>query len=273
MTELRASANTAVQYCAVFGVARITLAEPTGRNPLDAAVLTAIAAGLKQAEADAAIRAVVIDSKGEHFCSGLDLSIAALDGIDVGIDSLRLFADILLHLRRSPLPVIACVDGRASGGGVGLAAACDIVLADAGASFVLPEVVLGMIPAVIAPILLRRITPGRLTSLSLSSRTISAIEAKEIGIVDEVAEGTSRVALERQLVRIGRSSPDAIATAKRMIDDAEGGDLEHRLDTACMLQAARLQRPDVCEGVRTFAEGLSPPWFSRIGAPARGGHK
>jgi enoyl-CoA hydratase/carnithine racemase len=253
-----------VRHDTIAGVARLTLIAAAQQNPLNASTLTALASAVQHAEDDTSIRAIVIDAEGEHFCSGMDLSAGLDSELDAGMESLRLFADTLLRIRRTRLPVIACIEGKAAGGGVGLAAACDIVLASTTASFILPEVIVGMVPALITPFLLRRVTAGRLGHLALSSRTLPALEARELGIVDEVADDV-RAALGRQLSRIGRSAPEAIAESKRCIDRMDGRNLEQQMEAACTIQFERLQRADVREGVQQFADGFSPRWFSRIG--------
>jgi methylglutaconyl-CoA hydratase len=247
---------------AASGVARFTLRFPETGNAVSAAVLRGILEALTHAEADPGVRAFVIDSEGKNFSSGIDLSLTCLDAVADADRTLKMFADTLLRLVRSRVPVIAFVEGKASGGGLGLVAACDIVIASESAEFALPEVILGMVPAVVAPVLLRRVTPGRLAALALSSRTVPAREARELGIVDEIG---GREALRRQLLRIGRSSPEAIAETKRMIDSQEGGLLDRRLADACLLQSARIEREDIREGIRMFAEGFSPSWFRHIG--------
>ncbi len=265
MTTPEVFEEGAILYEAAAGVARITLAESSGENPLNTPSLVALSGALLKAEASASIRAVVISAKGEHFCRGMDLSAALLGELDGGMDSLRLFVDTLLLIRRSRLPVIACIEGKVTGGGLGLTAACDLVLAAPEASFMLPEVILGMIPALITPFLLRRVTPGRIGYMTMSSRALSALEAREIGLVDEVMADGARASLARQLARIGRSAPDAITESKRSLDQLADRDLERQIEAALELQLARLQRPKVQEGVRLFMEGFSPPWFQRIG--------
>ncbi|HEV2149583.1 MAG TPA: enoyl-CoA hydratase-related protein, partial [Longimicrobiaceae bacterium] len=149
-------------------------------------------------------------------------------------------------------------------GGVGLAAACDLVIAAPEARFSLPEVVLGVIPAVVTPFLLRRLPPGRAGALSLGSRTLGAAEAHALGLVDEVAADGVEAALERQLGRVFRSSPAALAAQKRHLDALSGGAaLEAQAAAAVDRLLEVLADPEALEGARAFADGFAPAWFAR----------
>lgn len=257
----------AVEFSRIGAVARVRLARPETGNALDADMVTEIAAAVRAASTAPDCRALVLEAMGTRFCTGAHVAASEVEGGEVPSESvLRAFVDCLALLCQAPVPTIACVEGDAMGGGVGLAAACDVVLASAEARFMLSEIILGMIPALIAPVLLRRLSPGKLRYLMLSSRALPAAEAQIIGLADEIVPtGHMRQALSQQLDRIGRSAPPAIAVGKAFLDDLAGNDWDSRVDTAIELQRAWLQRVEVREGLRAFAEGFSPPWFERMG--------
>jgi methylglutaconyl-CoA hydratase len=121
-----------------------------------------------------------------------------------------------------------------------------------------------MIPAVIAPVLLRRLSPGRLRALSLGARAIDAAEARALGLADEVAKAADLPAsVSRQVGRLTRSSPDAIAQTKSYLDWLGDDPLQTSLERALGEISAWLRQPHVVEGARAFADGLAPAWFSR----------
>jgi enoyl-CoA hydratase/carnithine racemase len=125
----------------------------------------------------------------------------------------------------------------------------------------LPEVILGMIPALITPFLLQRMPIGRIRYMALSSRSLTAEEAHWSGLVDEVAVPDLHVAIEKQLRRILRSSPDALAAAKAYLGQLQKGERIRQTDAAIATLVSWLERPGATEGIRAFANGFSPPWF------------
>jgi methylglutaconyl-CoA hydratase/polyketide biosynthesis enoyl-CoA hydratase PksH len=254
-----------VRYSMEAGVARAILSAPESGNALTTPMLEGLGRALAQAEGDAACRVIVLSAEGSHFCQGLDLAAAFADGGRPDGHFLRLSVDCLLKIRSARIPVIARVEGDASGGGVGLVAACDVVIAAPTATFMLPEVVVGMIPAVIAPFLLRRISPARLGSMALSSRGIRGAEAREIGLVDELPEDGVDRAIHRQLQRLFRSSPRALAESKQSINAMTAVDLEAQATMAMERLLAWLSDPAVVAGARAFSEGEVPPWFEKYG--------
>jgi methylglutaconyl-CoA hydratase/polyketide biosynthesis enoyl-CoA hydratase PksH len=250
------------------GVAWITLNSPENGNALNYAVGREIAGFVAQASSDAACRAIVIRSACEDFCRGMDFdSVIKLDG-DLRLLSSS-FAETLALIARSPKPVIACVDGKAIGGGAGLVSACDIVIASPASMFSLPEVIVGMIPALILPYLQRRMSPGRVRYLAMSSRAIGAEEARIYGLVDEVAENVDD-AVSAQLKRIFRSAPHAVAETKKYFEVLADGEWLRQEKTSADQLNAWLSRDAVMTGVRAFAEGFAPPWFEKYGARTNG---
>src|SRR4051794_37824563 len=130
------------------GVATLTLDSPANRNALSRAMRAQLRAALDEALAHDDVRVVVLDHTGRVFCSGMDLSEAAGGGAEQ--QGVREFPEILSAIRSSPKPVLAAVRGPARAGGVGLLAACDVVVAGTSASFAFSEVRIGVVPAVIS---------------------------------------------------------------------------------------------------------------------------
>lgn len=261
--------RAAVRLALADGLARITLAAPERGNALGPGLLGGLAAALRRAAAAPGCRALVLEAEGEHFCKGLDFDTA----LEPGADSAALtdgLLECLLLIRRAPQPVIACVGAPASGGGVGLAAACDLVLAGDAASFALPEAIVGLGPVLIAPFLLRRIAPARLGYMALSTRALSPAEAHACGLADELAGADLAGALRRQLQRLFRCSPAALAAYKQYLEQLQGDTLQRQIERARAQMAALLADPETQEGLRLFAEGLTPPWFQKYRGTANG---
>ena len=252
-----------IEYQLDSGVAWIKLASPRSGNALNVALISQLSQAIQDAINDESCRVITISATGSDFCKGLDLEEAFAKGGLPDQEFFKMLVDCLTLIYTSSHPVIACVEGNVTGGGVGLVAACDIVLASNNAVFMLSEAIIGMIPALIAPFLLRRLTPARLSYMTLSSRGIPAPEAQIFGLVDEVAtEGMTQV-LNRQLQRLFCCSPHAIAQSKQYFEQLHSQDLHRQTEIALNQLMSWLKQPEVIVGIRTFTEGLSPPWFQK----------
>lgn len=232
-------------------VARVAFGDGE-RNALDAAGLDAIASAVSRAASDSSIRVIVLASSGARFCSGLDLDAA------LSADVVRAYAACITAIFDAPKPVVARVHGATLGGGCGIAGACDHVVAAPEASFALPETIVGMIPVIASTVLSKRVAAGTLRSLALTGRTIAAADAHRIGLVDDLAEaGALDRTLDATLDRIARASPDAIAATKRWLTTPR-----EEMTRAAEALTRWMERDDVRAGVRAFAAGQTPPWFS-----------
>lgn len=252
-----------VEYQISSGVAEITLSSPENGNALNLSLLKQLSQCVKQAIVDESCRVIVISAVGADFCKGLDLECTFAQDGGSHPELFKTLRDCLTLIYSSSKPVIACVEGNVTAGGVGLVAACDLVLATENVVFMVSEVILGLIPAVIAPFILRRLTPARLRYMTLSTRGINALEAREFGLVDEVATAGMSLTLDRQLQRLFRSCPRAIAQSKLYLEQLEANDLREQTDIALNQIISWLEQPHIVEAVRTFTEGFSPPWFQK----------
>jgi methylglutaconyl-CoA hydratase/polyketide biosynthesis enoyl-CoA hydratase PksH len=248
-------------------LSRITLSSPGSGNALGTAMLEELADAIAWATSSPCSRVIALAAEGPDFCTGMDLEAAFGGGRRPDDAGSRRFAECLLRLCESDQPVIAAASGRVSGGGVGLLSACDLVIAGRDAVFSLPEVVLGLVPALITPFLCRRLPLQAVRRLTLGSSAASAADALRMGLVDEVAEADPQRALDAQVRRLLRSSPQALAECKRDLN-ARGGDLRRQVEDAVARSAAWLARPDVAEGISAFLGGERPAWFE---ARARAG--
>jgi enoyl-CoA hydratase/carnithine racemase len=168
---------------------------------------------------------MILEGSASVFCEGLDLDSLATNGsapsrgtLDEAVSR---FAALLRALERRPGAVISIVDGPAMGGGVGLAASSDMVIASPRATFALPEAIFGLIPAVIFPAVAARVGYPRARMLALTGRTITAAEAASIGLVDEVADDP-HAATAKCVRRLSCVDAHAIAAMKSLVADHFG---------------------------------------------------
>lgn len=223
---------------------------------LSPATLAAFLADLEIADAPVV---TLVGKRPGVFCAGLDLmSLLALTPRERD-EMLGLAVRTLLLVATLPRPTVAVVTGRASGGGVGLAAACDVVIAEPSASFALPEALFGLEPAIITPLLTRRMSGAAVRRLALLGSAVPASEALRVGLVDEVTDGEPSTghALARAERDLARANPDSVHTLK--CERGSTDDLRLLLEAGRLRTADRLNDAAVAERIRRFAqEGVSP---------------
>ena len=235
-------------------VLRITLAKPERRNAFDAALINE----LYEAFADVGdARVVVLAGEGPSFCAGADVewqrSAVELDFDENVEDALRLHR-MLVRVDGCPAPLVARVQGHALGGGSGLVACADVVVAAPDASFGFTEVRLGIIPAVISPFVLAKIGPGHARRLFLTGERFDAETALRIGLVHVVAEQLDEE-VERVVRELLESGPRAARAAKRLVREFPF-DGEELARMAAGLRAGEEGQ----EGLRAFLERRPPDW-------------
>lgn len=198
---------------------------------------------------------VLVGTDDETFCGGMDISAACTD--DAPADALQDFALCLEMLRMGPKPALSFVRGTASGGGVGLAAACDGVLAAPDATFRLPELLFGLIPSIVLPYIAERISPQKLRWMALASRQIGSDEALRTGLVDNVSSVETCPRVMRSWIRkLKRVAPDTVQLWKR----ASGPHQVRDPGQGVELSLQRLTDAGVRERIRGFVETGEFPW-------------
>ncbi len=225
---------------------------------LDGPGLEALSAAL-----DAAGRGPIVlrGATSEVFCDGLDLA-AALAESDSGDRGFGAFAEVLGRLARSPLPTLAVVDGHARGGGVGLLAACDRVLATERARFALPELLFGLIPGTIWPVLVERMRPSEARCWALSAVARDAPQALAAGLVDRVVPAVELAdALEVETRALSRVHGAAVVQLRRWAARAGALPLDEALAEGAKVARDRLEDPSVRDGLRRFLEDGEAPWM------------
>jgi methylglutaconyl-CoA hydratase len=244
------------------GIARLVLDRPDKHNALNAAMIRELTDAATHLAGRPDVRAVVMSAGGKSFCAGADLAWMR-EQFDAGraarlAEAARL-AMMLQLLDELPKLLIAVIEGPAFGGGVGLASVCDIVLAAPEAKFALTETRLGLIPATIAPFLVRRIGLANARRFALNANPFGAEEARAIGLVSEIhAPGDLSAAAERQLGLALACAPGAIADAKRLLRRVAAG-AASQLETVEAL-AGRWESEEARQGVEAFFLHGRPPW-------------
>lgn len=233
---------------------------------LDGPGLAQLDALLQAAEQSERCRVIVIQSDSSSgFCRGMDLEFLVAHAGEDQSDNLSVYARCMEQLRGSSKVVICLVDGAAVGGGVGLAAAADLVIATRRASFALPECVLGLVPAMVLPLLCERMPVQKARWMALSSRSVEAEEALAIGLVDDVVEQLEQLeqALRRTIKQLLRASPRAVAQLKRYASEISTLSRVDALEHGAKQTANDLLDPSTIAALRGFMAGESPAWFDR----------
>ena len=222
------------------GVVTVTLNRPDIRNAFDEELIGELSDALDDLARDATLRALVLQGQGKIFSAGADLNYmarAARACAEENHAQARALATMLNRLDSFPRPTLALVQGAAIAGGLGLVAACDVVIAVEGAVFSLSEVRLGIAPAVVAPYVIRAIGPRAARRYFVSAERFGTDEARRIGLVSEVVEPDQlEVARDRMLAEFAKGGPNAQAAAKAAVDAFAATDTTQA--TPALLRAA-----------------------------------
>jgi methylglutaconyl-CoA hydratase len=234
-------------------VLTVALARPERRNAFDAALI----AELAEAFVDVGTaRAVVLAGDGPSFCAGADVEWMR-SSVDLSYEENVADATALRRMLDAvdscPAPVVAVVQGHALGGGAGLVACADIVIAATRTVFAFSEVKLGIIPAVISPFAIRKLGEGAARRYFVTGERFDAPTALRIGLVHEVTDDPA-AALERVLTELKTAGPRAARHAKRLVlDRPDGAETARRI-------AERRTSEEGQEGLRAFLDRRPPVW-------------
>ncbi|HVL98136.1 MAG TPA: enoyl-CoA hydratase-related protein [Egibacteraceae bacterium] len=246
------------------GVATVTMNRPEVRNAFDDGLVAALLAAADALAADDAVRVVVLTGAGGVFSAGADLGwMRATRGYshaDNLADAKRLAA-MLRALHDLPKPLVGRVNGAALGGGVGLVAVCDVALTVADATFGLPEVVLGLAPAVVSPYVVRKVGPSFARAAFVTGARFGAERARQVGLVHEVSVDAAALdaAVAACVERCLRAGPRAVAAAKRLPEGALRPLDEAAAATAEVIADLRVGA-EAQEGMAAFLDRRAPPW-------------
>lgn len=238
------------------GVRTLTLNRPNKRNALNDQLISALSNSLRDAESDESLRAIVIRGAGTDFCSGADLSSLekiADSSYEENLDDAKQLMDLYVQIRKTSVPVIAAVHGRALAGGAGLATACDIVLAARSARFGYPEVKIGFVPAMVMAILRRNIGEKTAFELSTQGFEFSAERALELGLVNHVYDDNEFDQRLAEYVSIyTKVSSSAVRLTKRLLYQMDGLNFEKAILAGAETNAEARMTEDCKKGIAVF---------------------
>lgn len=246
-------------------IATVWLNRPDIRNALNETVIRELKETFEHLGMDPEVRAVVLAGKGIAFCAGADLTwmkrMANYTSEENYSDAMHL-ASMLETIYSCPKPTIARVHGHAFAGGMGLAAACDIVVAAVGAEFCLSEVRLGLTPATISPYVVRALGWQACRRYMLTAERLTAVDAHRIGFVQQVCELDRIDATVAEITtHLKAAGPVALSTTKRLIRHIAGRPVETTLiaETAALIAQVRASA-EGREGVDAFLAKRVPTW-------------
>ncbi|WP_296000828.1 enoyl-CoA hydratase/isomerase family protein [Rugamonas sp.] len=247
-------------------LATVTLNRPDVRNAFNEITISELALAFDELGRNELVRAIVLAANGPAFCAGADLNwmkkMAAYTHAENQADALQL-AQMLRTIYLCPKPVVARVQGDCYAGGMGLVAACDIIVAAEEANFCLSEVKLGLIPATISPYVIKAMGENAARRYCLTAERFGAREAHRIGFAHEVVAADALDAKVAEIVKaLTNNSPHAVQQAKVLVRDVAGQTVNDALlaDTAERIAHIRASEQGR-EGVQSFLEKRKPNWL------------
>jgi methylglutaconyl-CoA hydratase len=246
-------------------VARVYLNRPEVRNAFNDGVIAELTEAFARLGADPGLRAIVLGGHGKAFCAGADLNwmkaMAGYDWEQNRADAQRL-ADMLWTVYSCPLPVVGRLQGDCYAGGMGLAAACDVLVAADAVHFCLSEARLGLLPATISPYVIRAMGQQQARRYFVTAERFSAAQAREMGFVhacvgSEALDPTVDAIVEALVA----NGPSAVKACKRLVQDVAGRELAPELRAATARRIADIRASDEGrEGVQAFLQRREPAW-------------
>lgn len=247
------------------GVERVTLNRPDVRNAFNEDVIADLTAWARHAHADTSLRVVVMAGAGKVFSAGADAAwMAKMAGYshDDNVADARAAAEMFLAINTIPAIVIGRIQGAALGGGSGLAAVCDIVVAASDAMFGFTETKLGILPAMISPYVLQKIGASYARDLFLTGRRFDAAKALAIGLVHEVVPAAELdAAVDRSIAEALSAAPTAVARAKQLIPSVLGKPPAEVIGITADAIAAQRVSVEGQEGLKAFLRKRTPSWL------------
>lgn len=254
-----------VLYAAQGGQALLTVNRPQARNSLSPGAMRGLLEALSRAEADPAVRVVVLTGAGDKaFCAGGDLGGSQSEQGFLAQENVRLYMQVLAALQGGRKPTLARVNGQALAGGFGLVLACDLAVAVEGAHFGTPEINVGLFPMMLMALLQRHLGRKRALELVLTGERLAARDALALGLVNRVvAPGELDAATQALAGLLAAKSQAVLALGRRAFFTAEDLALPHALEYLSSQLSLNLLAEDAAEGVAAFFEKRPPQWKDR----------
>jgi methylglutaconyl-CoA hydratase len=252
------------------GVQTLTMNRPEVHNAFDSTMIRELTEALQDAASIDEVRILVITGAGSCFSAGADINWMRSQVEATQEENQRdamLLADLMRSLNYFPKPSIACINGAAFGGGLGLIAACDIAIATDTALFGLTEARLGLAPAVISPYVIRRIGERNARRYFLTAERFGAQQALAIGLLQQcVSQDELNASVESVITDLLKGGPEAVATCKQLIFAIAGHDEKSQMVmdeyTSGLIAGLRVM-DEGQEGLAAFLEKRNPAWFPK----------
>ena len=275
------TAQAAIEFVAIAatrkgGVLHLTLNRPEARNAMSLQMVAELRQVLRDAEATAgkpdAVRVLVLRGAGGHFCAGADLKdmagarMRAMQAAGAGekdpiAEVNAAFGELCVAYARTPLAVVAILEGTVMGGGFGLACVADVAIASETANFRLPETSLGVVPAQIAPFLVERLGYSQAKRMAVTGGRLDAAAALRLGLVHEVAASHAiGASLDKVLGDILACAPGALAETKALMAQARLQKPQDMVQSAAAIFSQAAQGPEGLEGMTAFIQKRKPQW-------------
>lgn len=239
------------------GILTVTINRPDAKNAMNKAAAEAIAEAMDRLDSDDDLRVGILTGAGGTFCSGMDLK-GFLRGESPMVEG-RGFGGVVQAPPKKPL--IAAVDGYALAGGLELMIACDLVVANSGAKFGIPEVKRGLVAAAGGVMMLPDQIPERIAmELALTGDFIDATRAYELGLINRVVDGSALDGAKDLAASIVANGPLAVRVSKQIVKESRAWPMDERYERQTQLIAPVFVSEDAREGAAAFAEKRKPNW-------------
>lgn len=247
-------------------VAQVVLNRPSSRNAMNPEMVQELTRAFTELGAASDVQVIVLSGEGSTFCAGADLNAmrtAAEGPAERNIEDAERLAALFKALDAIPMVVVAAVKGAAFGGGIGLIACADSVLAEEGTVFAFSEVRLGLMPSIISPYVVRKIGFSAIQEMFLSGERFDASRAKELGLVHRIVPfGGLDAALHEKVEAFLAGAPEAQAEIKKLVRLVNGRQASDAAEETAQWLARRRASPEAREGILAFLEKRKPRWPS-----------
>ncbi len=253
------------------GIVMLTLDRPDARNALDKAMVVTLTQQLADLAQRHDVRGLILRGSGKHFCAGIDLAWMQ-EGLAATREDIRADSVLIQSLYRAvyefPRPTAAVIQGAAMAGGLGLACACDYVLAQKESIFSASETRIGMIPGMLLPLLVRRLGHGMARQIGALGLVYDAQTMQSAGLVSAIAESEDDLATKLSALQQAMlaTSPEAVATFKSVFDRIDWGAIGPVFSECLDAMVDSRLSPAAREGLTAIAQRRPPAW----GQPAKG---
>lgn len=246
-------------------IATLTLNRPEAHNALNRDMIQALNTALAHLSQAPEIRLLHLQAKGKTFCAGADLTdmqAMAHFNYEENCAEARALGQVFYQLYHFPTPVLITVQGSAYGGGLGLIACADLVIASETAQFCFSETKLGLVPALISPYIIQAIGERVAKRYFLTADSFSATEAKALGLIHEVVPATTVLTLSQQwIIQLNQNGPQALRATKALVRDLSQKPFSDRIVNQTVETLAQIRvSTEGQEGLKAFLEKRQPNW-------------